>query len=306
MKSAKKISMALMGMVVFLLCIGVVTADPSVKQTPEIQGFATTTTMDVVGLATESDAVAWQISNQNLSTTLALPGHLLPDGPYIVDWPNFVAGKPDTPGQVLYTTAYSEETSAVNGDTTYIKSMSVNTGNKVISQSNLKAEKTVTFDGTGAGQLISAENLMLDGAGQLDFTTSRMLCPFAAADSTFIPAFCNIVQTGSSVDVTTGKLVTSTSEGFVAATADVPVTVAHSISLTGTGNAPASGSAVAYIKMHDQEGRTKLAFVIPALGAKVYTQDKTEDLTYSETTSASGLIPLFTKTMNYQSGKLLV
>ena len=298
--------MGLIGMVVVLLCIGAVTADPSVKQTPEIQGFTTTTTMDVVGLATENDAVAWQISNQNLSTTLALPGHLIQDGPYIVDWPNFVAGKPDTPGQVVYTTAYSEDTSAVNGATTYIKSMSVNTGNRVISQSNLKADKTVTFNGIEAGQLISSENLMLDGAGQLDFTNNRMLCPFAAADSTFIPAFCNIVQTGSSVDVTTGKLVTSTSEGFVAATADVPVTVAHSISLTGTGSTPASGSAAAYIKTHTQEGRTKLIIVFPELGAKVYTQDKTQDLTYSETTSVSGTIPMFAKTMNYQSGKLLV
>jgi hypothetical protein len=54
--------MGLIGMVVVLLCIGVVTADPSVKQTPEIQGFTTSTTMDVVGLATESDAVTWQIS----------------------------------------------------------------------------------------------------------------------------------------------------------------------------------------------------------------------------------------------------
>ncbi len=261
-------SIILVGMVTILLCIGVVTADPSVSQTPEIQGITTATTMDVVGLATENDAVAWQISNTNLSTTLALPGHLIPEQGYIIDWPGFVAGKPDTPGQVVYTTAYSEDTTALSGDTTYIKSMSVNTGNKVISQSNLKAEKTVTFDGIEAGQLISSENLMLDGVGQLDFTNRRMLCPFAAADSTFIPAFCNIVQTGSSVDVTTGKLVTSTSEGFVAATADVPVTVAHSISLTGTGSTPASGSATAYIKMHIQEGRTETCYCIPGYWCK--------------------------------------
>jgi|WetSurMetagenome_2_1015567.scaffolds.fasta_scaffold591905_2 hypothetical protein len=48
------------------------------------------------------------------------------------------------------------------------------------------ADKTVTFKGIGAGQLISSENLMLDGAGELDFTASRMLCPFAAADSPYV------------------------------------------------------------------------------------------------------------------------
>ena len=156
------------------------------------------------------------------------------------------------------------------------------------------------------GQMISSENLMLDGAGQFDYTNLRMLCPFAASDSTFIPQFCNIVQTGSSVDVTTGKLVTSTSGRFVSATADAPVTAGHSISLTGIGSAPASGSATAYIRMHIQEGRINLFGSIPDLGAKVYTPGKTEDLTYSETTSASGLLPMFAKTMNYQSGKLLV
>ena len=92
--------MALVGMVTILLCVGVVTADPSVSQTPEIQGITTGTTMEVFGLATESDAVAWQASNVDLRTTLALPGHAVQVGPYIVDWPAWGSQNPDRVGQV--------------------------------------------------------------------------------------------------------------------------------------------------------------------------------------------------------------
>jgi hypothetical protein len=298
-----------MGMVMFLLCTGAVTADPSVTQTTEIQGITTATSIDAVGMVTEDDTVVWQTSSVNLTPPLALPGQLIQLGPFIVDWPAVLGGLPDTPGGIVYTTTYSEGTNAINGDTTYDKSMSVNTGNQALGQSNLKADKTVTFNAAEpGGHLISAEDLVLDGAGQLNFADHLMLCPFAAADSTFIPAFCNYAQAGSSVDVTTGSLVTGTSEHFVAATADSPVTVAHSISLTGTGSStPASGSATGYMKVRIQEGRTNLVAVFPfAQGpAWIYTQGKTEDLSYSEATSASGLIPRFTKTMNYQSGKIL-
>jgi hypothetical protein len=306
MKPTTFFSMVLVGLIISLCVIGPVMADPSVSQTPEIQGISTGTTMQVTGLAMENDQLTWQISNINLSTKLALPGHSVQVGPYIVDWPAWGIQDPTKVGQVMYTTAYSEDTSATNGQITYIKTMLVNTGNQVISQSNVKAEKTVTFEGADAGEMISSENLMLDGAGQFDYSSLRMLCPFAATDSTFIPQFCNIVQTGSSVDVTTGKLVTSTSDRFVSATADAPVTLAHSISLAGVGSKPASGSANAYLKVHVQEGRMNKLASLPDIGATIYTSGKTEDLIYSESNSATGLIPMFTKSMSYQSGKLLV
>ncbi len=43
-----------------LLFAGIVCADPSVIQTPEIQGLSTATSVNAVGLMTETDGLAWQ------------------------------------------------------------------------------------------------------------------------------------------------------------------------------------------------------------------------------------------------------
>ena len=69
-------------------------------------------------------------------------------------------------GQVLYTVVYDETTTALDGAVAYDKALSLNTGNKVASQSNLKADKIVTFAGIDAGTLVSSENILVDGAGQ--------------------------------------------------------------------------------------------------------------------------------------------
>jgi hypothetical protein len=53
------------------------------------------------------------------------------------------------------------------------------------------------------------------------------------------------------------------------------------------------GSASAYLKVHVQEARNT-------------TTQKSEDLTYSETSTASGLINSFSKSVAYQSGFNLI
>ena len=67
------------------------------------------------------------------------------------------------------------------------------------------------------------------------------------------------------------------------------------------------GSASAYIKAHIQEGRNSSD--IPDDGSEAGIYDifgKNEDLTYSESTSVSGVISSFSKTIAYQSGKALL
>ena len=61
------------------------------------------------------------------------------------------------------------------------------------------------------------------------------------------------------------------------------------------------GSASAYLKVHVQEARnsTNAAFT-------EWDRAKSEDLAYSETSSASGLISSFGKSMSYQSGFNLI
>ena len=105
------------------------------------------------------------------------------------------------------------------------------------------------------------------------------------------PAFCNIIEVGSDVDVTLASLTTAADERHVMASSDPAVEVDYSIKMTGFGDVPAMGSADAYINAHIQEARTGEDDAL-----------KAEDVAYSEYSSAAGDITLFQKVIGYQSG----
>ena len=117
-----------------------------------------------------------------------------------------------------------------------------------------------------------------------------------------LPTFCNIVQEGSSVDLTMGSLATRADDRFVTAlqadgdgwdnpVSDQGVASGYRVTLTGIGDVSALGSADAYLNIHLQEAR----------GINVINESKSEDLVYSEDTTASGEISLFSKAMSYTS-----
>ncbi len=316
-----KISTLLSGFVLLMvfIAIGGVTADRVPTQDPEIQGLVTATSVDVVGIATENDALAWLNSNRNLaSNTLMLPSHLVADdtGTIIFDVPGLYPVYDamyggDLPGETRYTVGYSEATSAVNGALVYSKSSAVSTANQLADHNNIETSKTATFVGGDGGRMTSSEEGLIDGAGTLDLTSSSVLCPFASANGEYLPPFCNIAKMGSSVDVSLVSLVTSTNERSVAVTADVPAELGHSIAVTGIGTAPAIGSASASMNVHIQEGKAGYTgFGSALMNDQIYDVGllqigKTEDVAYSESSTASGEIGQFKKTMNYRSGVLI-
>ena len=288
----------------------IATADRLDPRTPEIQGLSTATSVNALGTVTETDAMAWQTSNYGLSnTTLAAPGHaiLVPGTSWFLDIPAIYFALDDTPGEVRSTVGYNENTAAVNGAVTYVKGSAVNTGNQLADQFNVKNSKTVTFTAADTGRMTSSEDLLMDNVGTFDYTRNNVLCPFASTASTFIPEFCNIVTESSAVDMSQVSLATAASERSVAATSDIPAEADYSIQVHGIGNSPAIGSAQTSMNVHIQEGRTGLLAVFPFSdtdAAYLYTRAKGEDVAYTETSSASGAIAQFSKSMNYQSGML--
>ena len=62
MKETTYFSLGISSLLIILLFAGVVCADPSVIQAPEIQGLSTTTSVNAVGMMTETDALSWQLS----------------------------------------------------------------------------------------------------------------------------------------------------------------------------------------------------------------------------------------------------
>jgi hypothetical protein len=361
------ITLLLFGLVIGMT--GIVCADQVVPAVPETQELMTTTTAEVVGLATETDAGAWTLTNNPSSSsgmtvfvvTAALgtgvEGDLdsisqfaaalqtlggsmtyVQDGPgdlYQITQMNiptsalsrtYGAGTwawqgalailhggysyviPGTTngihegvlnsGQVQYTTAYDANIVGQAGQTVLVKSMNLDTRNKVIGQSNLDAKTALTFIATDdGGNVVGSENLLIDGAGMNTTASDRMLCPFAAATSDVIPSYCNIVQAGSKYDLTVGSVTTNANDRFVGKDATNPVVLNYDINVkpygTTAGQIPAIGSASAYIKAHIQEARGNATV-------------KNEDLTYSETSAVTGTITAFQKVIAYQSGKALL
>ena len=91
MKSTIYFSLGAILLLALLVSFGAVMADPMVTQTPEIQGFTSTTSMNVVGLATENDAIAWQDSNNAVTTSnLKLPAGFWNVPPYVLYIPDSV------------------------------------------------------------------------------------------------------------------------------------------------------------------------------------------------------------------------
>jgi hypothetical protein len=288
---------------IIAMCLfaGMVLADSAVPQAEETQGFLTSILMQVVGTATETDNLAWQITNDGTNDFF---GGLNP--PLYSD------------AAAIYSMSYSEDTIADQGLVTYAKEGSVDTQGKVKGQSNVEMAKTVEFVGLDTGRMTSAEEQVLDGAATPFHTEDDFICPFASTQTTLLPAFCNIVQEGSSVDLTLGSLSTTADTRFVTALAavaagpgwDLPVSdngveSNYQVKLTGFGDVPAMGSADAYINVHVQEGR---GLGVRFDGAAVLTQKsnrfydpKAEDMTYSEDSTASGEITLFQKVMSYNS-----
>jgi len=253
---------------------GVVMADQVVNATPETQTITTSTAIIADGLVMDNAGLAWTLSNQAINAP------------------------PLGAGEVQYTTAYDASTVAQAGTTTFVKTMAIDTRNKVLSQSNVKADTAVTFIATAdGGNIVGSENILIDGAGNWTLASDRMLCPFSSQPVDIIPAYCNIVQAGSAYDLTVGSVTTAANDRFVGTDATNPVVLNYAINVkpygTTQGQIPAIGSASAYVKAHIQEARDN-------------TSAKAEDLTYSETSSVNGIISAFTKTIAYQSGKALL
>ncbi len=213
-------------------------------------------------------------------------------------------------GEVQMASYYNENTVAVNGATVYNKNMGIATSPQTADKFNVQAEKTVTFSALDAGRMTSGEELLQDNVGNATSLVAYISdCPFAhAAIGNCAPPFCNIVKSGSDLDVSQASVVTSAMVRSVTENAagdgsefwppkpvvdGPPVELDYSISLHGISANPAVGDVSAYINIHKQEAGPGC----PGGGGR-----KELDLQYNELSTASGLIENFQKTVAYQSG----
>ena len=292
-----KIRIILTALLILLVSTGMVFADIGVPQVEETQGFDTSTLMQLIGTAIETDSVVTTIDNG-----------------YTAYWPP----APPLGGYAfIYSSAYSEHTIADQGLVSIAKTVAYDTaGMAAENQYNLVTNTLTDFIGSETGRIVSEESLLLDGAGTGTEAIHTLLCPFATeSEDDAIAPLCNIVEVGSSVDLTIGSRSSQSSERFIMLAvpeptyygmawpyplADPGVEANYNVKLTGFGDVAAVGSASAYINVHVQEGRT---FLQNSTGNyyEDYQYPKAEDMAYSELTTATGEITLFQKMMNYKS-----
>jgi len=261
----KKLTIMVIALAMLVAFTGMAMADTGINQVPETQGIVTSTNIEALGTVTETDSIVWLLGYPDLGVP-----PLEDDGVY-------------------YVMSYTEGTIADQGLVSYVKGQSLDTANKVAGTFNFNTGKVVEFVGLDTGRMLSAENMVLDGAAEGVDTEEFFICPFAAGVTDEVPPFCNIIEVGSDVDVTLASLTTAADERHVMASSDPAVEVDYSIKMTGFGDIPAMGSADAYIDAHIQEARTD-------------DGSKAEDVAYSEMSTAAGDITLFQKVIGYQSG----
>jgi len=200
---------------------------------------------------------------------------------------------------------------AVSGNINYQKTMSISTANKIVGEDNIAADTQVTFIGVDGGRMIISEDILLDGTGAQTVAANQVCCPFAGTTDPFFPPFSNIVVSGSSADISTGSISTSAGVRFISASADIPVAESYQVNVQGVtgpgGNTGASGTVSAFMKAHLQEAiEQRVPQRYPPTDIIGFNPVKVEELSYSETSTASGLVHSFTKDMQYQSGIRLV
>jgi len=292
MKPVHVTRICILAAAIALAFAGCAAADIPVNATPETAGITVTTNIQCQGTVLASDSLTMQQSSDALDAP-PLKSAIGSDGTLT-----------GSDGEVQYTAGYDENTMAVEGTTSYTKTTAIDTANQIADKNNIETNKIVTFIASDElGRMTSSEDILVDGAGASTASGDKMLCPFGTQASGTFPPFCNIIESGSSVDVSLGSLSTSASERFISATADVPVAQAYSISLKGittsNGTVDAIGSASAFMKAHFQDGRVLNTSTDEG---NSYSPVKAEDVSYDNSVSASGIISAFSQAYSYQDG----
>jgi len=230
-----------------------VMADQGVPAPPGASGITSSTLIVADGMVMESSALGISLSNEDI-IDYGLGEHGVTLSGW--GWDSML-----DPTMVQYSTTYDASTIAQGGQTTLIKTLTFDTGDKLLTQSNVKALTEATFMATGdGGNILGTESIMVDGAGMPTSASDRILCPFGGAGDNVIPAFCNIAMANSKYDLVIGSVVSAADDRFIGTDAGVPVVLNLGINVKpyqvmGEGTSPAMGSATSTFKVSVKEGR---------------------------------------------------
>ncbi len=257
--------------IALVLLTGIALADGGIQPVPETQGVATSTSVNAVGNFASATELQWRIATQDLTTI-----------PQLVE-------------ASIYESTYTEDTQTDGlGLILYDKELDVETSGQISGQWNIEATKQIAFVGIDGANVVSSDNIMVDGASFEKLTAYAVICPFAPAIAEVVPGFCNRAEAGSTIDMTVANVRTTTTDRFVMPSSDHPVELNHDIRVSElVTDVPSVGMAMASMDVLIQESRSPPGFI----GLYLY-----ERIEFTEESTADGAITLFDKLMHYESG----
>jgi hypothetical protein len=271
----KKLGILVIALALFVA--GMAMAEPGAIAVAETQGLSVSTTVIGAGNFNAASSVQLSIMNSDGDDLTTIP---------MAD--NFT----------LYTTVYTEDTqNSEMGYISYDKDLDVSTANKLTGQYNVQAVKQITYLGIDASSILSNDYMMLDSAGdQYGGMADQLICPFAT--DTEAPSFCNVVETGSSVNLKVANMNTQMGERFIMKAADPGVQIYNNVAVGAyDASLPSKGSVSAFIQGSIKEGGASG----DGRRDSIASTDLAETFVFKDTTGFSGDITSFAKSMSYTS-----
>ncbi len=218
----KKLSIIVIALAMLIALTGVATATVLPNATKETGVISTVTSVQCDGIVLGAEEYSAQVSNQALD------------------------GAPLQKGEIYGASVYTNKLMAVNGKTSYVKTVDTNTKNSIVGQSNVKTDEQVVFVANDGGRATAEEAVTLFNAGQAtDGVGTSTLCPFTNVKGTTNPPFNTMVTQFSKIDVSQVSLATQMAATTIAGTADVPLTVDYNVNAEGVGDITAGTSIFA-------------------------------------------------------------
>jgi hypothetical protein len=173
---------------------------------------------------------------------------------------NLADNPPLADGEGQSTLGYFEKTVATSGSTEYTKLINLDTSSKSQPQNNLETVRVIDYtntgDGNSVGIMYSNEAVMIDTCASAT-TGEEGCCSWGTSADDILSATCAFVNTGSTVYLDEGRVVSDSSARTVSSDIDEGVQVSYTVDISGsgqTGNETAVGKATVYIDAYILEG----------------------------------------------------
>jgi hypothetical protein len=128
-----------------------------------------------------------------------------------------------------------------------------------------------------------------------------LICPFGADIGNYYPAFCNRVETGSTMNLKVANLDTQLGDRFIMKSADPGVEIFNTVGVSSyAADLPSKGSVSAFMRGSIKEGGRGSDWVPVPEGFGALS-DVYATVTFADSTGVSGDISSFAKSMRYTS-----